>query len=147
MWRMIVAVLASGLLFCGCASSSHTLVGQVRPAISPVEVRVYHSPPKRYEEIALLDATSGGSLSRKSEAGIDEAIARLKEEAAKLGANGVLLTGVADEVGGSIGFGVGGEGFSAGRRHVAGISGDVGGGTPIMHKAARGIAIYVPNGR
>jgi hypothetical protein len=142
-----VMVLCVALLCAGCASSSHTLIGQARPPTNPGDVRIYTAPPKRYEQIALLDATSGGSLARNDEHGADEAVQRLREEAAKLGANGVLLTGVADQAGGSIGFGVGGGGFSAGRRSFVGGGGDVGVGTPIMHKAARGIAIYVPNAR
>ena len=135
---------AALLALAGCASSSHTMVGQARPPISTTEVRVYTSPPRHYEEVALLDATSGGSLARADEASAHQAVERLKEEAAKLGANGVLLSGIVDQPGGSIGFGVGGSGYSSGRRHVTGVAGDVGVGTPIMHKAARGIAIYVP---
>ena len=42
-----------------------------------------------------------------------EALQRLKEEAAKVGANGVLLTLVGDRSRGALGVGVGGGGISA----------------------------------
>ena len=135
------------LVLSGCASTSRTIVGQLRPAISPASVRIYTTPPKRYDEIAILDATSGGSLAQSSVAGTEEAIQRLKEEAAALGANGVLLLEVGEQPGGSIGFGFGGTGFSTGRRHFTAAGGGASFGTPIMHKAARGIAIYVPDRR
>ena len=98
----------------------------MRPPIDPGDVEVYTSPPRHYEEIALLDASSVGSLGRASEAGTDEAIYRMKEDAAKLGANGVLLTGMADQYGGSLGVGIGGFGVSGGRSHVTAGGGSVG---------------------
>lgn len=147
MLRNLVIALWAALLLCGCASSHRTIVGEVRPAIRPGEVEIYTSPPRRYEEIAFLDASSVGWLGPPSEAGIDEAIYLLKEEAAKLGANGVLLTGVGNQSSGSLGVGIGGFGVSAGRSHVTAASGGVGVGAPIMHKAVQGIAIYVPETR
>jgi hypothetical protein len=129
----------------GCASSTHHLTGHARPAIGIEQVRIYTTPPRRYEEIGLVEASSGGSLFGSDAGGTEEAMALIKSEAAKLGANGVLLTSVEDRAGGSIGFGVGGAGFSAGRHHATGVAGDVGVGTPIIKKAATGLAIYVPN--
>ena len=130
--------------FLGCASSSSTIVGQVRPPIEPRHVEVFTSPPRRYEEIAFLDAKSAGGFGRASEAGTDEAIYRMKEQAAKLGANGLLLTGMSEQYGGSIGIGVGGFGVSGGRRHVTAGGGSVGFGGPIVHQGVQGVAIYVP---
>ena len=71
---------------------------------------------------------------------MDKAIARLKEEAAKLGANGVLLQGVQDQQTGSIGTGVGSSSY--GPSSSTGVG--VGGSFAISNKAAHGIAIYVP---
>ena len=139
--------LCAALLLASCASSSRTIIGEVRPPIDPGDVEIYTTPPRRYEEIALLDASSAGWLGRASEAGTDEAIYRMKEEAAKLGANGVLLTAVADQPGGSLGIGIGGFGVSTGRSHFTAGGGSVGFGGPIMHKGVQGVAIYVPGGR
>ena len=116
--RKVGIAILIALFVTGCATSSYTIVGNVRPPIDPGDVEIYTSPPRRYEEIALLDASSVGSLGRASEAGTDEAIYRMKEDAAKLGANGVLLTGIADQYGGSLGVGIGGFGVSGGRSHV-----------------------------
>ena len=65
---------------------------------------------------------------------------RLKAEAAKLGANGIILTAIENRSGGGVAIGIGGFGFPS--RHVA-----VGGGTtlyaPIMHKSVQAEAIHV----
>ena len=90
----LIAVAAC--LAAGCSTSSHVLVGTPRPAISPDSVRVYLQPPPRYEEIATLNASSQGSLALTGQQNMDKAMQRMKNEAAKLGANGILLQGVAD---------------------------------------------------
>ena len=147
MLRNLAIVLGAAFFLAGCASSSYTIVGNVRPPIDPGDVEVFTSPPRRYEEIALLDASSVGSLGRASEAGTNEAIYRMREDAAKLGANGVLLTGMADQYRGSLGVGVGGYGVSGGHSHVTAGGGGVAFGGPIVHKGVQGVAIYVPGRR
>lgn len=136
--------MSVALLLCACASSSYTIVGRVRPPIDPGDVEIYTSPPRHYEEIAFLDASSVGSLGHASVAGENEAIYQMKEDAAKLGANGVLLTGVSDRYGGSLGVGIGGYGVSGGRHHISTGSGSVAFGGPIVHRGVEGVAIYVP---
>jgi hypothetical protein len=135
------------LLLVGCASSSHRLIAPARPPINPQEVRIYNSPPRYYQEIAIVDATSGGTLFHGTPRGESEALQRLQSEAAKLGANGVLLTIVGDRSSGAIGVGVGGGDVSFGRRSATGVSGGLSGGAPIVQSGAEGIAIYVPNQR
>jgi hypothetical protein len=131
-------VLAAMLL--GCASSSHVMIGTARPPLSPESVRVYLQPPEKYEEIATLDASSQGSFAITSQQNMDKAIARMKEEAAKLGANGILLQGVQDQQSGSIGTGVGSSSYGSGSSTGVGVGGSFG----IYNKAAHGIAIFVP---
>src|SRR5215467_382883 len=132
------AVLAAMLL--GCSTSSHVMIGSARPPISPESVRVYVQPPEKYEEIATLDASSQGSFAITSQQNMDKAIARMKEEAAKLGANGVLLQGVQDKQSGSIGTGVGSSSYGGGSSTGVGVGGSFG----IYNKATHGIAIFVP---
>lgn len=134
----LVALLV--LLLPGCSTSSHVMLGQTRPAISPESVRIYMQPPPQYEEVAVLDATSQGSFAITGQQNMDKAIARLKEEAAKLGANGVLLQGVQDQQTGSIGTGVGSSSYGPSSSTGVGL----GGSFAISNKAAHGIAIYVP---
>jgi hypothetical protein len=136
-WVLLAACSA------GCASSSARLVAPARRAIDPAEVRVCWTPPRHYQEIAVLDATSGAKFFHGSAQGEAEALQRLKEEAAKVGANGVLLTLVGDRSRGTLGVGVSGGGISSGRGNFVAGGGPVSGGAPIVQNAAQGIAIYV----
>ena len=131
---------ALALVLLGCSTSSHVMIGTAHPPISPESVRIYLQPPEKYEQIATLDASSQGSLAVTSQQNMDKAIARLKEEAAKLGANGVLLQGVQDQQSGSIGTGVGSSSYGPGSSTGVGVGGSFG----IYNKAAHGIAIFVP---
>ena len=95
----VTATLLAAALACvaaACSTSSHVLIGTARPAISPESVRVYYTPPPKYEEIATISASSQGSLALTSQQNMDKAMQRMKAEAAKVGANGILLQGVRD---------------------------------------------------
>jgi hypothetical protein len=136
------SILIMGALS-GCASSQVAVVGQVRPAISPEQVQIYLEPPgSQYDEIANLSASSRGSFSITAEGKIDKVIERLKREAAKLGANGILLHGVGDQAGGSVGAGISTETNSP--RSPYGIG--FGASAFFFEKSGDGVAIYVqPN--
>lgn len=133
---VLPAVLALALV--ACASTSHVMISDPRPPIAVEQVRVYAQPPaSRYVEIALLDATTGdftyGAQNREN-----ALMTRLRTEAARLGANGVLIQdrGQVPSNGG-VGIGIGGGG-----RHVGGgVS--VGVGAP--KERARAVAIWVEN--
>jgi hypothetical protein len=131
----------AGLIFmlAACATSSQVITGQPRPAIDPADVRVYSKAPPEYEEIAILEASSRSSFSFGDQAKTEAMIRRLKERAAALGANGVLLQSTYSESSGGVGLGVGnvtGGGVSVG----TGVS------TSSVQKVGRGLAIYVPPG-
>jgi hypothetical protein len=87
--RLVFLISLTGL--CACADSSHILTGMARPAISNDEVRVYTVAPVNSEQIALLSVDAVGWTTQGE---MDTAIKGLKKEAAKLGANGVLLATV-----------------------------------------------------
>jgi hypothetical protein len=127
----------------GCASSQVAIVGHARPAISPDQVQIYLQPPEsKYLEIANLSASSRGSFSFTAAAKIDKVIERLKDEAAKLGANGILLHGVGDQAGGSVGAGISTETNSPHAPYGLGF----GASTFFFQKSGDGVAIYVePN--
>jgi hypothetical protein len=95
----VLAVLALVVLS-GCATSSHVILGTVRPPIDPALVRLYTSPPPKSEAIAILTVESSSWTTQGEK---DIAVAKLKEEAASLGANGVLLTGMGTESSGVVG--------------------------------------------
>jgi hypothetical protein len=131
---LLIAALA------GCASSQVAVVGQARPAISPDQVRVFLQPPDSpYEQIANLSASSGGSLALTGADKIDKVVERLKKEAAKLGANGILLHGVGDQSVGSVGAGISTETNSPHSPYGLGF----GASAFFFQKSGEGVAIYV----
>jgi uncharacterized protein YbjQ (UPF0145 family) len=131
---------ALALALGGCSTSSHVLLGTPRSPIPPEQVRVYTVPPARYEQIASINANSSGSLALTGQQNMDKAIERMKAEAAKLGANGILLQGVSDAQTGSIGTGVGSSSYGP---HSS-FGGGVGGSFALTSKVTQGLAIYVP---
>jgi hypothetical protein len=99
------------IIFClvalvSCATGSVIITGNVRPAIDPAEVKIYLEPPSQYETIGIVEASSDVEFS--SQAAQDRVIAELKNQAAKIGANGILLTNVGNQTGGTTGFYSGG---------------------------------------
>lgn len=124
----------------GCASTSRYMIGEARPAIAPEQVRVYFAPPPgRYEEIAVLETSSGG-LTYGEQNKMDEVVGKLRVAAAELGANGVLFQDSVQGYGGSnVGVGIGGGRFG-GSSHVGG---GIGVNISPSRKHARGIAVYV----
>lgn len=103
------------LLVAGCSTTSHVITGQPRDPIDPTQVTLYNTAPPSYEEIGIIEASSRNSFSFGDQEKMDAVVARLKEEAASLGANGVILqntttsngnTGVGTGVGVSSGGGV-----------------------------------------
>src|SRR5579862_5005602 len=131
-------LLSTVAILAGCVSS-HVLIGQARPPISPDQVKIYWHPPAQFEEIALLDTSSRHSFSITAQGKTDAVIERLKDEAAKLGANGVLLQGIGDQSAGSVSTGFGQATASGNSAYASGIgiSGNV------MIKKGSGVAIYV----
>lgn len=140
--RMLRTTAASAvLLLAGCASS-HVLTGTPRAPIDPAQVRVYYgSPGVPYEEVALLE-TSSGAFTYGEQNKADSVMRKLREEAASLGANGILFQGTAD------GHGGGGVSLGAGTARLGGrsvTSGGVGVNISPRQKHARGVAIHMEN--
>jgi hypothetical protein len=122
-------------------SSSHQLIGTVRAPVPADEVQLYTETPLRpYERIALVSASSKRSMSFTFEGKAEVVVRRLKEEAGKLGANGVLLEGISDESGAVIGADVG-TGYEGPRGT---IDVGVGASTLMLQRYGRAIAIYLP---
>ena len=138
MKNVTVAVLASIVLL-GCAAQSHVIVGKVRPPISPDQVKIYLEPPRAFEKIAIIDASSQGSMAFTQQQKMDKAIERLKEEAAKLGTNGILLEGSGNQPVGAVGTGFGSATATGSSAYGTGV----GVSGTVFVKAANGIAIYV----
>jgi hypothetical protein len=142
---MIRSMLIAGMLvfaLAACAPSSHIVVGTVRPAISPSEVKIYLQPPPSFEEVAVLNASADSMFGAGGQATVDKVIERLKEEAAKLGANGIILEGMSEQQTGSLGGGSGSTSFSGNSAVGVGLGGSLG----IFKKTGQARAIFIPPG-
>ena len=138
--RIGLPLIGMVLLLGGCASS-HVMVGAARPPISPDQVKLYLHPPEKYEEIAIIDASSRRSIVFTDQQKMNKVIARLKEEAAKVGANGILIQGTGDEQAGEVSTGAGTATASGHSAYGTGI----GVSASRIMKTGQGIAIYVPD--
>lgn len=146
-WRWFQAALTSSIVslmvLLPACESSHLLVGSARHPIPAREVTLYTVPPAgKYEQIAILETSSKHSLAFSEQGKTDVVLDRLRTEAARLGANGVLLRAVSDQPDGSFDTGLG--------TSFTGVHGTVGVGwgtsTGKSIKIGRGLAIYVdPN--
>lgn len=130
-------VLLLALALSACAGTSRVMLGQARPPVDPAQVRIYTTPPPGSIEIAQLESSSAVGFGTQGQT--DAAVARLKREAASLGANGVILMGVGSS-GSPVGMSVGAGSYGS---HGGG---SLGIGIPTTQRKAAGVAIYVPPG-
>ena len=82
---LALAVLSLG----ACASGSAIVTGNTRAPVALDQVKLYLEPPASFEVIGLVSASSDAGWTEQGS--VDYAIEELKKQAAKLGANGVLL--------------------------------------------------------
>ena len=94
---IFVAILS---VFFGCATGSSITTGEARPAINPSKVKIYFEPPSQYEIIGMVEASSAVEFS--TQAAQNRAVNELKKRAAKIGANGVFLTGTGNRSSGGV---------------------------------------------
>ncbi len=135
--RPILAGVLLAALLAGCGGVNRTMLAPARAPVDPATVRLYEVPPPGALQIAQIEATSGAGFGTQGQA--DAAVARLRQEAAKVGANGVVLMGVGTgRAPVNLGIGVGSYGSHGG--------GSLGFGIPTANKRAAGMAIWVPSG-
>jgi hypothetical protein len=139
----IVSIASLVFAISGCATAHVIMVGQARAPTNPDFVRVYTTPPRNFERIAIINSSSGGSWAFTERAQIDEAIAKIKEEAAKVGANAVWLEAIGTRSSGNLGINIGGFGFGGGRHHAYAVGGGGSFYGPILHKTVQATAVYV----
>lgn len=139
MKSILPLILVLALPSCNVTRGSHVVVGTSRPAITPESVRVYLRPPAKFEEVAILNADSRNAFA-SDQSLADSAMQRMKVEAAKLGANGILLQGVGEKQVGAVGQGFGSATYNNGYAFGTGATVS----TPIIAKTASGIAIWTP---
>ncbi len=86
--RFFMAAL-SAVYLSGCATGSTLVTGVKRVAINSEQVRVYHSSPDNYEVIGMVKSSSAMGFGEQHN--LDLALEEIKEQAAKVGANGIIL--------------------------------------------------------
>lgn len=84
-----VATVLLVLVLGACASGSAVITGTVRTPLAPDQVKLYLDPPASFETIGLVTASSDAGWDEQGS--MNYAVAELKKQAAKLGANGVLI--------------------------------------------------------
>ena len=89
--RLFLSILIFAVL-AGCASGSALVTGNTRPAIEDhTSIRILTEMPQGAEEIARVKASSDAGWTQQ--ASLDYAVEELKKQAAKVGANAVVLSG------------------------------------------------------
>jgi hypothetical protein len=131
------------LLLCSCGSTHTIMVSQPRPATFADQIRIYYTAPRHFERIAIINSSSGPSWMFTTQGQADEAIAKLKGEAARLGANGILIESTGTSSSGNLGIGIGGFGASGDHHSAVAVSGETGAGGAILHRTAQATAIWV----
>lgn len=137
--KIVAAILVATVSISGCTLTrgSHLVIGSTRAPTNPADVRIYTELPANYEKIAMVSADSRNDFASQQNLS-DHAIERLKEEAAKVGANGILLNGFGNYQVGSRGMVIvpnSNGGYST--TGFAAMNASTG-------KEATGLAIYVP---
>ena len=82
-------LLSLVVIVTGCASGSHIVTGIVRAPIDPESVKLYIDEPEEFETIGIVKASSDAGWTEQGSQ--DYAVSELKKQAAKIGANGILL--------------------------------------------------------
>jgi len=136
----LLALAMVALSLAACTTPNSVIVtGTARPPIAPADVKIYSQPPPVFEEIAMLNASSSSMFTTGGQSSVDKVIADMKGQAAKLGANGVILEGFSDSQTGSVGTGVGSSSVSSNSATGVGVGGSLG----IYNKTGHGRAIFV----
>lgn len=81
------------LLICfvlfSCASGTAFVTGKKRSSVNPDRISIYTEPPEDYEVIGIVTASSDSGFT--DQGSLNYAIAELKKQAGKIGANGIIL--------------------------------------------------------
>ncbi|MEL0637326.1 MULTISPECIES: hypothetical protein [Marinomonas] len=131
----LLSILIVPFYLLGCASGSYELTGNKRPAIKPEQVTIFsHKPDFTYERLGKVKASSEKGF---SDAGrLEKAKEELKDQAAKIGANGIILDSISEGSFQSLGTGLG---LSLG---TGGLGASIGSGFSLPKAKVSGEAIF-----
>lgn len=90
--KFFLLTVGVALCFSGCViqSGSHIRTGEIRQPTNEQDVKLYLEEPKNYKVLGLVNG-EGSHAFVTDQHRMNVAISRMKKEAAKLGANGVLI--------------------------------------------------------
>jgi hypothetical protein len=120
---LIVTML--GIFLIACASGSAIITGTKRTPLEPSQVKLYLEEPENFEVIGIVNASSDAGWTEQGS--VDYAVQELKNQASKLGANGVLLEATGDRTSTVVG------GYGSGYLYSV----------PVTAKTVSGKAIFV----
>ena len=86
-----LAIGAGAVMSNGCAKSEVVRSTGPHTPTTPEQVKIYPKAPKKYEVLGTVTVPIGGDVRWDDRGDADAGFERLKAEAAKLGANGLLL--------------------------------------------------------
>ena len=139
--RSAVLAILAALTLAACATpNTVVMVGTALAPTAPTDVKIYSHPPPVFQEIAILNASSSSMFTTGGQKSVDKVIGDLKIQAAKVGANGIILEGFSDSQTGSLGTGVGSSSVSSNSAVGVGVGGSLG----IYKKTGHARAIFVP---
>lgn len=92
MRNLLICMLLPMFILAGCSGSTYILTGEKRAPTTPDKVKVYSAAdsPARYKAIAEITSKKMSAF-LSDQSATDSAIEMLKEQAAQLGANGLIL--------------------------------------------------------
>lgn len=88
----ILVISFISFIILSCASGTALVTGVQRPATSPESVIIYTEPPVNYEVIGLVSASSDSGWTNQGS--LEYAVEEIKKQAARIGANGILLDNI-----------------------------------------------------
>ena len=89
-WHHSVVICLCAVFLTACETRPEIMTLTGRPPLDPDQVNIYFEAPQDYEIVGIVEATNQSGLIEQS--ALDNAIIELKNQAAKIGANGVLLS-------------------------------------------------------
>ena len=123
-WKLYCLLCVFAVLS-ACATGSSIVTGTIRDPIDFNQVKLYIEAPDEYESIGLVKASSDAGWTQQGSQ--DYAVEELKKQAAKLGANGVLITTTGESSSSIVGTNANGTLYSI----------------PVSAQNVTGLAIYV----
>lgn len=90
-----IITLAVMVFVAGCTTGTHQVTGTLRPPVPPEAVMIYHQMPDHAQVVGTITADSYGGLTLTDANG--DALQKLRTEAGRMGANGVVLNATNDQ--------------------------------------------------